>query len=125
MSTTSPASPAVQRSFDPLDFVQFSDRQATVVEIAVTQHASLAVWGVHPGQEVPAHTHPDGQDTWIMLQGELSYYLGNGRRKTIRAGMVDIADRDQIHGAVNEGTADAAFLSIYSAPKLGWVAATA
>jgi quercetin dioxygenase-like cupin family protein len=125
MSPTLSQSPATQRTFDPRDFVQYSDRKATVVEIAVTEHASLAVWGVRPGQEVPAHTHPDGQDTWIMLQGELSYYLGNGRRKTIRAGMVDIADRDQVHGAVNEGTEDAAFLSIYSAPKLGWVAATA
>lgn len=120
----STALPDIQRCFDPLEFVRFSEGKATFAEIAVTQHASLAVWGVRPGQEVPAHTHPDGQDTWIMFRGELSYYLGNGQRKTLRAGMVDMADRDQIHGAINEGKEDAVFLSIYSAPKLGWAAAS-
>ncbi|MSU63982.1 MAG: cupin domain-containing protein [Pedosphaera sp.] len=71
----------------------------------------------------PAHLHPDGQDTWVMLQGELTCYLGNGERRTIRAGDVDVADREQVHGAINESRLDAVFVSIYSAPKLGWVKA--
>lgn len=121
MNTTSPAA---QRTFNPEDFVRFSAGKATVTEIVITDYSSIAVWGVRPGQEVPAHTHPDGQDTWIMVRGELTYYLGNGQRKTIRAGQVDIADHDQVHGAINDGTEDAVFLSIYSAPKLGWVAAS-
>lgn len=60
-----------------------------------------------------------------MLRGELTYYLGGGRRATIRAGDVDVADREQVHGAVNEGREDAVFLSIYNAPELGWVKAAA
>ena len=59
-----------------------------------------------------------------MLRGALTYYLGNGERKAIHAGQVDIADHHQVHGAVNEGNEDAVFLSIYSAPKLGWEKAT-
>ena len=111
------------RTFEVESCVRFSNEKATVTEILLTTHSSIAVWGVRPGQEVPAHTHPDGQDTWIMMRGELTYYLGGGRKKTIRAGQVDVADCEQVHGARNESDADAVFLSIYSAPKLGWAAA--
>ena len=113
-----------QRTFDPETFVQFSDTKAMVTEIVITEHSSIAVWGVRPGQEVPAHIHPDGQDTWIMLRGALSYYLGDGQRTTIRAGQVDVAKHHQVHGAINDSGEDAVFLSIYSAPKLGWEKAT-
>ena len=112
-----------QRTFNIEEWVHFSDEKATVTEIIITAHSSIAVWGVRPGQQVPAHTHPDGQDTWIMMRGELTYYLGNGQRKTIRAGQIDVAGQDQVHGAVNESAEDAVFLSIYSASKLGWAAA--
>jgi quercetin dioxygenase-like cupin family protein len=121
MNVTNPTSD--QRTFDIERFVRFSDEKATVTEIIVTPHSSIAVWSVRPGQQVLAHTHPDGQDTWIMIRGELNYYLGNGHRKTIRAGQIDIAEQNQIHGAVNESNQDAVFLSIYSAPELGWEAA--
>ncbi|MEW6304770.1 MAG: cupin domain-containing protein [Verrucomicrobiota bacterium] len=114
-----------QRTFDATSLVQFSNAKATVREIVKTEFSSIAVWGVRPGQEVPAHTHPRGQDTWVMLRGELTYYLGNGQRAKIRAGEVDVADRDQVHGAVNEGADDAVFLSIYNAPEIGWEKAEA
>ncbi|MCX6982664.1 MAG: cupin domain-containing protein [Verrucomicrobiota bacterium] len=112
------------RTLDPEVLVRFSDEKATVTEISITEHTSIAVWGVRPGQEVPAHIHPDGQDTWIMLRGSLSYYLGNGERMAIRAGQVDVAEHHQVHGAINDSGEDAVFLSIYSAPKLGWKKAT-
>ncbi|MBC8097689.1 MAG: cupin domain-containing protein [Akkermansiaceae bacterium] len=119
-----PTSSAGQRTFDAEKLVRFSDEKATVSEIVITPHSSIAVWGVRPGQHVPAHTHPDGQDTWIMLRGELSYYLGNGQRKVIHAGQIDVAEQNQVHGAVNESSEDAVFVSIYSASQLGWEAAT-
>jgi quercetin dioxygenase-like cupin family protein len=110
-----------QRVFDVEKLVQFSDvsdDKGKVTELAVTKTSSLAVWGVRPGQKVPTHTHPDGQDTWIMVKGELTYYLGNGQRQTIAAGQIDIAEQSQVHGALNEGVEDAVFISIYSAPNL-------
>lgn len=107
-----------QRIFDAEQLVRFSDEKAIVTEIAITPLSSIAVWGVRPGQEVPAHLHPDGQDTWIILRGSLTYYLGNGQRRTISAGQIDIAGPNQIHGAANLGQEDAVFLSIYSAPAL-------
>ena len=112
-----------ERTYNVEKLVRFSDAKATVTEIVITAHSSIAVWGVRPGQEVPAHTHPDGQDTWVMVRGELTYYLGNGGRRVIRAGEIDVASPDEVHGAINESEADAVFLSIYNAPKLGWHAA--
>jgi quercetin dioxygenase-like cupin family protein len=108
------------RTFNAEKLARFSDDKATLTEICLTDHASIAVWGVRPGQEVPAHKHPDGQDTWVMVKGELTYYLGNGQRRIIRVGDVDVANRNEVHGAINETDGDAIFLSIYSAPKLGW-----
>jgi quercetin dioxygenase-like cupin family protein len=112
------------RTFDIEQLVQFSDEKATVTEIVITPHSSIAVWGVRPGQEVPAHIHPDGQDTWIIIRGELTYYLGDGHKKVISSGQIDIAEPLQVHGAMNEGTKDVVFLSIYSAPSLAVVPAS-
>jgi len=112
------------RIFMPEDFLRFSETEATVTEIVITENSSIAIWGVRPGQEVTAHTHPRGQDTWIMLRGELTYYLGDGGKRELRAGQIDVAERNQVHGARNEGTDDAVFLSIYSAPDIGYAVAT-
>lgn len=114
----------LQRTFDVEKSVRFSDEKAIVTEIVATKYSSIAVWGVRPGQQVQAHTHPDGQDTWIVIRGELTYYLGDGHKKIISAGQIDIAEPLQVHGAINEGTEDAVFLSIYSAPTLKVVTAS-
>src|SRR6478736_6858991 len=90
------------RIYNAEQLVRFSEEKATVTEVAITPHSSIAVWGVRPKQEVPAHTHPDGQDTWVMLRGELTYYLGNGHRRVIRAGEIDVASPNEVHGAINE-----------------------
>jgi len=112
------SSSLAQRTFNAEEWVRFTDDKATVTEISVTARASVAVWGVKPGQQVQPHFHPDGQDTWVMIRGTLTYYLGNGQKKTISAGDIDIAEETQVHGAINEGVEDVIFLSIYSAPSL-------
>lgn len=111
------------RSFTVENFVRLPVEKAVMAGISVATPASIAVRGVRPGQEVPAHTHPDGQDAWVMLRGSLTCCLGNGQRRVIRSGDVDAADRNEVHGAINEGREDAVFLSICSAPKPGWVKA--
>ena len=115
---TDTLSSSTDRIFDVEKLVRFSQEKAIVTEIVITKYSGIAVWGVHPGQEVPAHTHPDGQDTWIIIRGELTYYLGNGEKKVISSGQIDIAEPLQVHGAINEGSEDVVFLSIYSAPSL-------
>jgi quercetin dioxygenase-like cupin family protein len=109
-----------ERIFDLRDLVKFSDEKAKVTQITATENTIIFVWGVKPGQEVQAHTHPGGQDTWIMMQGELTYYLGNGKTKRIHAGQIDVASKNDIHGCINEGRQNAVFVSIYSPRDIGF-----
>lgn len=108
------------RIFELEAYVRFSDQSATVTEIIQTENSSIAIWGVKPGQIIQAHYHPDGQDTWVMLKGTLSYYLGNDKTQVLKPGEVAIAERTQIHGGVNDSSEDAVFVSIYSAPQIGY-----
>lgn len=108
------------RIFDLRNLVKFSDEKAKVIQITATGNTIIFVWGVKPGQEVEAHTHPGGQDTWIMMQGELTYYLGNGKTKSIHTGQIDVASKNDIHGCINEGKEDAIFVSIYSPRDIGF-----
>lgn len=110
----------LQRIFSVNDVVKFSDERAKVTEVTKTEHSIIFVWGVKPGQEVEAHTHPKGQDTWIMIQGELTYYLGNGQTRNLYAGQIDVAPKNEVHGCVNEGKEDAIFVSIYSPREIGF-----
>ena len=109
-----------ERIFDVRDLVKFSDEKAKVTKITATENTIIFVWGVKPGQQVEAHTHPGGQDTWIMVQGELTYYLGNGKTKSIHAGQIDVASKNYVHGCMNEGKQDAIFVSIYSPRDIGF-----
>jgi len=109
-----------ERIFALEAYVQFSEQAATVIEIIRTENSSIAVWGVKPGQTVQAHFHPDGQDTWVILRGTLTYFLGNGQNQTLTAGQVALAEKNQTHGAVNDGNEDVVFVSIYSAPQIGY-----
>jgi quercetin dioxygenase-like cupin family protein len=112
-----------ERIFDLQAYAHFSDQSAKVTEVVITDNSSIAVWAIQPGQKVEAHLHPSGQDTWVMLKGTLTYYLGNGERQTLSVGQCALANQSQIHGAVNEGTENAVFVSIYSAPKIGYAKA--
>lgn len=110
----------LERIFTVKDIVKFSEERANVTEVAKTDHSIIFVWGVKPGQEVEPHIHPRGQDTWIMIQGEITYYLGNGQIKKIREGQIDVAPKNEVHGCVNEGKENAIFISIYSPKDIGF-----
>jgi quercetin dioxygenase-like cupin family protein len=101
-------------------YTRFSDQAATVTEIIQTENSSIAVWCVKPGQIIQPHYHPDGQDTWVMFKGTLRYHLGNSQSQSLNVGEVALAEKNQIHGAINESDEDAVFMSIYSAPNIGY-----
>ena len=109
-----------ERIFDTRDLVRFSDEKAKVTQLTTTENTMIFVWGVKPGQEVEAHMHPGGQDTWIMIEGELTYYLGNSKTKRIRAGQIDVAPKNEVHGCMNEDKEEAVFISIYSPREIGF-----
>jgi quercetin dioxygenase-like cupin family protein len=105
-----------RRIFDVRNLVRFSDEKAKVVQIAATENTLIFVWGIKPGQEVQAHIHPGGQDTWIMIEGELILEMG----KRIHADQIDVASKNDIHDCINEGNEDAIFISIYSPRDIGF-----
>ena len=49
-----------QRTFDPETLVQFSDTKATVTEISITEHTSIAVW-----EGIGSSCDPTGKDVWF------------------------------------------------------------
>jgi len=108
------------RIFALENYTLSNDQNATVTEITQTENSSVAVWCVKSGQIVQPHYHPDGQDTWVMIKGTLTYYLGDGQSQSLNAGEIALADKNQIHGAINESNEDAIFVSIYSAPNIGY-----
>ncbi|MFA5535860.1 MAG: cupin domain-containing protein [Bacillota bacterium] len=73
------------------------------------------LWYVPPGKEVPAHYHPETDDTWIVLEGEGEYYLGNGETHPLYPGLVAVAPKEAIHGAMTTGDKPLVFVAI-SAP---------
>lgn len=111
---------SIKRVYEIKDMVKFSDERATVTQVAATDHSIIFVWGIKPGQEVEAHIHPKGQDTWVMIQGELTYYLGDGRTEKIKAGQIDVAPKKAVHGCYNTSKENAIFLSIYSPREIGY-----
>ncbi|AIE74286.1 MULTISPECIES: cupin domain-containing protein [unclassified Synechocystis] len=108
------------RIFNLEKIARFSEQAATVTPVIETEDSSIAVWAVRPQQVVQPHSHPDGQDTWVMLQGTLTYYLGDGHSQILQEGEVAIAKRNEVHGAINHSQENAIFVSIYSAPSIGY-----
>ncbi len=90
-----------------------------------TAEAALVVWHLLPGQEIPPHRHPAGQDTWVVLSGEAEYLMEGGRTLILRAGDIAVAERGQIHGARNLLEAPFIFTSVVSPADAGYQLETA
>jgi len=85
------------------DFVQPSD-EVPIRSVALeTAESVIVVWHVRPGQEIPAHIHPHGQDTWTVISGTAEYFQGNGVVSGLKAGEIAVARPGQVHGARNSG----------------------
>ena len=88
-----------------------------------TESAAVVVWHAHPGQEIAAHVHPRGQDTWTVIAGEAEYYQGDGAVSRLAAGDIAIAQPMQVHGARNTGTVPFIFVSVVSSGDAGYMLA--
>jgi len=109
-----------ERIFNLEKMARFSEQAATVSQVIKTENGSIAVWGVKPQQIVQPHSHPGGQDTWVMLKGTLTYHLPKHQSQILHPGEVAIAEKDQVHGSINNSQENAIFVSIYSAPQIGY-----
>jgi quercetin dioxygenase-like cupin family protein len=61
------------RIFSSADFFQPTDGEPIRSLITQSKDAVVVAWYIKQGQEIPLHIHPQGQDTWTLLnrQGPL------------------------------------------------------
>lgn len=109
------------RIFNSSEFFQPTDDEPIRAVITESKDAVVVAWYINPGQEIPAHIHPNGQDTWTILSGKGEYYLDDaGSRKPIMAGDVVIAHTRCVHGVFNNGDEPLVFISVVSPSDAGY-----
>ena len=89
------------RVFSVEAFSRPSDGEPIRSVVLETEESVIVVWYARPGQEIAAHAHPHGQDTWTVLSGCADYFQGNNEVIKLKAGEIAVAKPGQIHGAIN------------------------
>lgn len=109
------------RIFTSAKFLQPTEGEPIRSVVTESEHAVVVAWYVRPGQEIPAHTHPHGQDTWTILAGRGEYYLDTlGSRRSIGAGDIAIAPIGCVHGVANVGDEPLVFISVVCPAAAGY-----
>lgn len=109
------------RIFNSSEFFQPTDAEPIRSVVTESTDAVVVAWYIKPGQEIPAHRHPNGQDTWTILAGKGAYYLDQaGTTKPIVAGDVAIAQIGCVHGVFNNGNEPLIFISVVSPAEAGY-----
>ena len=111
---------AKERIFSVADYVRPSDSEPIRSVVLETEDSVIVVWHAHPRQEIAAHVHPHGQDTWIVISGEAEYYLGSDVTTHLETGDIAIARPGQVHGALNIGSVPFIFVSMVSPSNAGF-----
>ncbi|WP_404783528.1 cupin domain-containing protein [Altericista sp. CCNU0014] len=109
------------RVFQSSQFLQPTDGEPIRSVVTESEDAVVVAWYIKPGQEIAAHIHPHGQDTWTILAGKGDYYLdGAGATTAIAAGDIVIAPIGSVHGVFNSGDEPLVFISVVSPAEAGY-----
>ena len=109
------------RLFNSADFLQPTDEAPIRSIITQSKDQVIIAWHIKPEQEIPAHIHPNGQDTWTILAGNGLYYLdASGTTQAISAGDVVVAHTGEVHGVVNKVNEPLIFISVVSPVDAGY-----
>jgi quercetin dioxygenase-like cupin family protein len=109
------------RIFNSAKFFQPIDGEPIRSVITESEDAVIVAWYIQPQQEIPAHQHPSGQDTWTILAGKGEYYLDKtGLTTSISAGDVVIAPMGSVHGVFNHSNEPLIFISVVSPAIAGY-----
>lgn len=112
-----------QRIFNSDRFFQPTEGEPIRSVVTESTTAVIVAWYIKPGQEIAAHFHPYGQDTWTILRGKGEYYLDRSlKTKSIVAGDIVIAPIGCIHGVFNDGDEPLVFISVVSPGEAGYQA---
>lgn len=114
---------SASRIFSIAEFIRPSEGQPIRSVILETEESVIIVWHVGPGQEISAHIHPNGQDTWTVISGSAGYYPGGGVVTHLKAGDIAVAKPGQVHGAINSGTEPFIFISVVASGNAGFALA--
>jgi quercetin dioxygenase-like cupin family protein len=108
------------RLFSVADFIQPSSDEPIRSVVLETPESVIVVWHVQAGQEIAAHVHPQGQDTWTVLSGEAEYFQGHGIVGNIKANEIAVAKKGEVHGARTIGDEPFIFVSVVSPSGAGY-----
>jgi quercetin dioxygenase-like cupin family protein len=111
------------RIFSVAEYAQPSEGEPIRSVVLETAESVIVVWHVRPGQEIAAHVHPHGQDTWTVLSGSAEYFQGNGVVCNLKANEVAVAKPGQVHGAKNVGSEPFVFVSVVASGNAGYALA--
>jgi len=111
------------RIFSAAEYVQPSEGEPIRSVVLETAESVIVVWYIRPGQEIAAHIHPHGQDTWTVLSGAAEYFQGNGVVCSLKAGEIAVAKPGQVHGAKNVGLEPFVFVSVVASGSAGYALA--
>lgn len=110
------------RTFDSLAVYQSGRDEPPRIVMTESPDAAVVCWHVEPGQRISLHAHPSGQDTWIIMSGAGLYFEAEGAPGiALRPGVVAVARRGEVHGAVNTGSVPLRFISVVSPAESGFV----
>ncbi len=111
----------MSRIFKSTEFFQPTTTEPLRSVVAESENGTIVAWYINPGQTIPPHIHPNGQDTWTILSGTGQYYLDQlGNHKTVVAGDVVIATPGDVHGVHNHGDQPLTFISIVAPLEAGY-----
>jgi quercetin dioxygenase-like cupin family protein len=109
------------RIFKSTEFFQPTTTEPIRSVVTESKEATIVAWYINPGQTIPPHVHPQGQDTWTVLSGTGQYYLDKlGNHQTIVAGDVVVAIAGDVHGVYNHSDEALIFISVVAPLEAGY-----
>ena len=112
---------SIGRIFDSSNFLQPTDGEPMRSIVTESKESTVVAWYIKPGQKIPPHIHPNGQDTWTILAGQGEYYVDEaGSTEPIVAGDVVVAPIGAVHGVLNNSDRPLIFISVVSPLEAGF-----
>lgn len=111
----------MNRQFKSQDFYESNTGEPIRSVVVETVDSVVVAWHLNPGQEISAHIHPLGQDTWYVVSGQGDYLTDIGSAKIkIETGDIVIAPSNCIHSVMNTGTQALKIISVVSPAAAGY-----
>lgn len=77
-----------------------------------SENSNVVLWQIPQNHSLPAHKHPNGQDTWLVVSGRGELIDDAGSCRLVQAGDVVVIGSDQKHGIYNTDEKDLVLLSV-------------